>query len=98
MTPAVVSLLTPAVVSYIAHFASEESTPGGAPILPSLLGLTPRIKSLNEHCMTPHVGSKMTPQPGSHICSFLVISTSEMSTKGLAATVAASLESPGGQL
>ena len=42
--------------------------------------------------------SIVTPQPGSYICSFFVISTSETSTTGLAATVAASLEAPGGQL
>ena len=104
MTPAVVSLLTPALVSYSAHLDSffirgvkprREGRREGQPLSPSLppgVDSSDAKMSKKEHCMTPKPGSKVTPQLGSYICSFLVNYTSETSTTGLAATVAASLE------
>ena len=62
------------------------------PSLPPGVDSSDAKMSKKEHCMTPKPGSKVTPQLGSYICSFLVNYTSETSTTGLAATVAASLE------
>ena len=107
MIPAVGTLLTPLLGSHICSFlllfASEESTPGGSEeergspsLLPSLLDLTPPVGSslCPPNCNGGTEMSIVTPQPGSYICSFFVISTSETSTTGLTATVAASLEAP----
>ena len=92
VTPAVVSFLTPHVVSYSAHLDSffirgvkprREGRREGQPLSPSL---PPGVDSSDakmikkEHCMTPKPGSKVTPQLGSYICSFLVNYTSEKST------------------
>ena len=43
----------------------------GQPLSPSLppgVDSSDAKMSINEHCMTPRVGSKVTPQLGSHIC------------------------------
>ena len=96
--------MTPHVVSYSAHLDSffirgvkprREGRREGQPLSPSLppgVDSSDAKMSKKEHCMTPKPGSKVTPQLGSYICSFLVNYTSETSTTGLAATVAASLE------